>query len=58
MKQRRHADNDFAAFREFDAVADEVEQNLPEPDGIAEEEMRHFPIHHGGIITMSSFDPY
>ncbi len=36
-----HADDDFAVLGEFDGVADQVNQDLTEPAGVAHQNLRH-----------------
>src|SRR5207245_5455166 len=42
-----HGETDFANFREFDSVADEVEQHLPETQRVAVKVAVHVGINHG-----------
>ena len=46
--QRLDADDDLARLGELDAVADEVEQHLPEPVGVADQPVRHVAADDGG----------
>ena len=48
LKLRLDADDDFAVLGEFDAVADQIEQHLPQPGGVAGEPLGNFAVDHGG----------
>ena len=51
MRDRLHADDDFAALGKFDAIADEVKHDLPEADGIANQPVRHVAADDGGEVN-------
>ena len=41
LAQTAHLDSDVASIREFDRICEQVEQDLPEASGIADQRLRH-----------------
>ena len=48
---RLHPNDDFAAFGKFNAVGDEVQQHLPQPDWITHQAVRHVAANDGGEVN-------